>query len=81
MQTFLEFVVKQLVDRPDSVSVTAVDKNSLTVYELRLDSEDVGKIIGRKGATIQAIRSLLQAGSAKQGKRCTVDIIEDDDGL
>jgi len=47
------------------------------VYELRLDPQDVGKVIGRQGMTINAIRSLLLAGSAKKGERCTLEIVED----
>jgi uncharacterized protein len=54
-----------------------VEREGTTVYELRLDPQDVGKIIGRQGMTINAIRSLLLAGSAKQGVRCTVEIVED----
>jgi len=81
MQEFLEYVVKGLVDHPDMVQVSPTEKNGLTVYELRLDPVDVGKVIGRKGNTIHAIRSLLQVGAAKQGVRCTVDIVEDDDGF
>lgn len=77
MQAFLEYVVKGLVDRPDAVTVTPVDKRGLTLYELRLHPTDVGKIIGRQGTTIQAIRSLLQVGSAKKGLRCTVEIVEE----
>ncbi len=77
MQGFLEYVVKGLVDRPDAVTVTPVDKRGLTLYELRLHPTDVGKIIGRQGTTIQAIRSLLQVGSAKKGLRCTVEIVEE----
>lgn len=77
MQAFLEYVVKGLVDRPDAVTVTPVDKRGLTLYELRLHPTDVGKIIGRQGTTIQAIRSLLQVGSAKKGIRCTVEIVEE----
>ena len=77
MQAFLEYVVKGLVAKPDAVSVTPVERNGLTVYELRLDSQDVGKIIGRQGMTINAIRSLLMAGSAKKGLRCSVEIVED----
>jgi predicted RNA-binding protein YlqC (UPF0109 family) len=49
----------------------------MTVYELRLEASDVGKIIGRQGATINAIRSLLMAGSAKKGLRCSVEIVEE----
>ena len=77
MQGFLEYVVKGLVDRPDAVTVTPVDKRGLTLYELRLHPTDVGKIIGRQGTTIQAIRSLQQVGSAKKGLRCTVEIVEE----
>ena len=47
------------------------------MYELRLDPQDVGKIIGRQGMTINAIRSLLLAGSAKKGLRCSLEIVED----
>ena len=77
MHAFLDYVVKGLVDRPDAVTITPVDRKGLTVYELRLHPTDVGKIIGRQGATIQAIRSLLQVGSAKKGVRCAVEIVEE----
>jgi uncharacterized protein len=77
VQEFLEYVVKGLVQHPDAVSVTPVERGGMTIYELRLDPSDVGKIIGRQGATINAIRSLLLAGSAKKGLRCSVEIIED----
>ena len=77
MQAFLEYVVKGLVDRPDAVTITPVERSGLTVYELRLHPTDVGKIIGRQGTTIQALRSLLLVGSAKKGLRCTVEIVEE----
>ena len=80
MQAFLEYVVKGLVDRPDAVTITPVDRNGMTVYELRLHPTDVGKIIGRQGATIHAIRSLLQVGSAKKGLRTAVEIVEEQPG-
>ncbi|MGA2685929.1 MAG: KH domain-containing protein [Verrucomicrobiota bacterium] len=77
MQAFLEYVVKGLVQNPGAVSITPVEREGMTVYELRLDQQDVGKIIGRHGVTINAIRSLLLAGSAKKGLRCSVEIVED----
>jgi predicted RNA-binding protein YlqC (UPF0109 family) len=77
MQAFLEFVVKGLVDRPDAVSVTTADQSGLMVYELRLHPMDMGKIIGKQGNTIHAIRSLLQVGAARKGIRCKLDIVED----
>ena len=77
MQAFLEYVVKGLVQNPDAVSITPVEREGMTVYEVRLERQDVGKIIGRHGVTINAIRSLLLAGSAKKGVRCSVEIVED----
>ena len=77
MQEFVAYVVKGLVQHPDAVSVTPVERAGATVYELRLEPSDVGKIIGRQGVTINAIRSLLLAGSAKKGIRCSVEIVED----
>ena len=77
MQAFLEFVVKGLVANPDSVAITPVAREGMTIYELRLHPSDVGKIIGRQGQTINAIRSLLMAGSAKKGMRCALEIVED----
>ena len=77
MQAFLEYVVKGLVQNPEAVTITPVEREGTTVYELRLAPPDVGRIIGRQGMTINAIRSLLLAGSAKKGLRCTLEIIED----
>jgi predicted RNA-binding protein YlqC (UPF0109 family) len=77
MQEFLEYIVKGLAQYPGAVNVTPVERAGATIYELRLEPSDVGKIIGRQGATINAIRSLLQAGSAKKGVRCSVEIVED----
>ena len=77
MQAFLEYVVKGLVSNPDAVTVTPVERGGTTIYELRMDPQDVGRIIGRQGMTINAIRSLLLAGSAKKGLRCSLEIVED----
>ena len=77
MQAFLEQVVKGLVDHPDAVNITQVEQERTTVYELRLDPSDVGRVIGRSGRTVNAIRTLLQAGSAKAGKFSRLDIIDE----
>jgi uncharacterized protein len=77
MQAFLEYIVKGLVNHPDEVSVTPAEHGGMTVYELRLHPEDVGRVIGKQGMTINAIRSLLTAGSAKKGLRCSLEIVED----
>jgi uncharacterized protein len=77
MQAFLEFVVRGLVDRPDAVTVTPVDHQDLTVYELRVHPMDIGKVIGKQGATIHAIRALLQVACARKSQRGSLELIED----
>ena len=77
MQAFLEEVVKGLVNHPEAVNISEVDQERTTVYELRLDPSDVGRVIGRSGRTVNAIRTLLQAGSAKAGKFTRLDIIDE----
>ena len=77
MQVFLEYVVKGLVQKPEEVSVTPVERSGMTVYELRMNQADVGRIIGRDGVTINAIRSLLTVGSARKGLRCSREIVEE----
>ena len=80
MQAFLEYVIKALVDRPDAVVLTPIDRNGTTLFELRVHPTDMGKIIGRQGATINAIRSLLLVGSAKQGLRCSLEVLDEEGG-
>ncbi|HEV8541314.1 MAG TPA: KH domain-containing protein [Verrucomicrobiae bacterium] len=78
MEAFLDFVVKGLVDRPDAVTITPTDRNGNTIYELRVHPTDMGKIIGRQGATVNAIRALLLVGSAKKGVRCALEVVDED---
>jgi predicted RNA-binding protein YlqC (UPF0109 family) len=77
MQEFLEYVVKGLVEHPDAVIVEPSDREGLIVYQLRLHPSDMGKVIGKQGNTINAIRALLQVGSAKQGTRSALEVVED----
>ncbi len=77
MQAFLEYVAKALVQHPQEVSVTPVERSGVTVYQLRVNPGDVGQIIGRQGATINAIRSLVQVGSSRRDLRCSVEIVEE----
>jgi uncharacterized protein len=76
MKAFVEFVVKALVDYPDQVDVREVDGERVVVFELRLNQTDIGKVIGKSGRTITAIRTLLTSAAAKQGKRAMLEIIE-----
>jgi len=77
MEAFIDYVVKGLVDHPEAVRLATIERQGTTVYELRVHPDDVGKVIGKQGAMINAIRSLLQAGGAKKGLRCLLELVED----
>ena len=72
----IEVNVKAIVDHPDSVSVREVSGERTTVVELRVDSRDIGKVIGREGKTAQALRVVLNAAGMKVGKRYMLEILE-----
>jgi predicted RNA-binding protein YlqC (UPF0109 family) len=72
----VELIAKALVDKPEEVSVRAVDGEQVRVLELRVDPTDLGKIIGKKGRTAKSIRSLLSAAGMKLKKRFTLEILE-----
>jgi len=77
MQEFIETVIKQLVDKPDEVSVNIVETEKQVIYELTVGDGDFGKVIGKKGRNISALRSLVFAINAKQGgKRARLDVID-----
>lgn len=77
MKEFVEYVVKALVDYPDEVNIREVDGERTVLFELRLNKTDIGKVIGKNGRTITALRSLLTSAAAKQGRRAVLEIIED----
>ena len=77
MKEFVEFIAKHLVDHPDSVSIAESVPNENTVeLALRVSSDDVGKVIGKQGKTAQAMRTLLTAIAAKDGKRAILKILD-----
>lgn len=77
MKELVEVVTRALVDHPDEVQVKSVEGSQVTVLELRVRREDLGKIIGRQGRTAKAIRSLLSAAGTKMRKRFTLEILEE----
>jgi predicted RNA-binding protein YlqC (UPF0109 family) len=80
MKEFIETVVKQLVDKPDEVNVNAVEGEQQIIFELTVGEGDFGKVIGKRGRNISALRSLLFAINAKQGgKRARLDVIDKDE--
>lgn len=74
MKEFIEFIVKHLVDHPDTVALEHEEKENKVVFRLKVSAEDVGKVIGKKGRTAQAMRTLLAAVAAKEGKRAILEI-------
>ena len=76
MKEFVETIVRALVDNPDQVQVQEIEGERTTVYELRVASSDLGKIIGKAGKTIKSIRTLVNAAAAKERKRVVLEIIE-----
>mgnify|MGYP001212452246 FL=1 len=69
-------IAKALVDNPDDVQVNVVEGEQTTVVELRVDPDDLGKVIGKQGRTARAIRTLLGTAGAKDNKRVLLEILE-----
>lgn len=76
MREFLEFIAKHLVDKPEDVKITMEDRENRVIFRLQVGRDDVGKIIGRKGRTANAMRVLLSAVAAKEGKRAVLEILQ-----
>ena len=77
MEKLLTQIIQAIVDKPDEVDITLTESENTMIYELRLGDGDVGKVIGKRGKNVGAIRTLLTAASAKEGgKRSILEIIE-----
>ena len=76
MKELVLYIAKALVDNPDGVSVIVVEGEQTSVIELKVAKEDIGKVIGKQGRTVKAMRILLSAASAKVRKRSVLEIIE-----
>ena len=77
MQSLIETVVKMLVDKPDEENVEAVESDQTIIYELTVGDGDYGKVIGKKGRNVSALRTILFAINAKEGgKRARLEVID-----
>jgi len=74
LENLLLVLARSLVDEPDSVEVSGTESDSRVDLELRVASDDMGRVIGRQGRTIRAIRTVVKAASVKAGKRVTVEV-------
>ncbi len=75
MKELISFVVKKLVDHPDEVDVAEVAGERTTVFELRVNQEDLGKVIGKGGKTARALRTVLSAASVSSDRRVLLEIV------
>lgn len=76
MKDLVEAIARALVDHPEQVQVKAVEGEQVTVLELRVHPEDLGKVIGRQGRTAKSMRTILGAAGMKLRKRLTLEILE-----
>ena len=76
MKELIEYVVKALVDHPDDLRITEIEGERTIVFELRCHPEDVGKVIGKSGKTVGAIRTLLSTVAARLNKRAMLEVVE-----
>jgi predicted RNA-binding protein YlqC (UPF0109 family) len=76
VETFLEFVIKQLVEAPEEVVVTKVEQGPKLIFKVEMRKTDVGKVIGRNGHTITAVRNLLNAAASRTRQQVFLQIVE-----
>ena len=77
MKELLEVMIKAIVDLPDEVNITVTESENTNIFELRVGDGDLGKVIGKKGKNVMAIRTILSAATAKEGgKRSILEIVE-----
>ena len=76
MKQILETIAKSLVDAPDEVQITEIDGEKTIIFELRCNAKDVGKIIGKSGKTVGAMRTILNSMAAKQGRKAMLEVVD-----
>lgn len=76
MKELIEYIVKTLVDHPDDLRIAEIEGERTIVFELRCHPEDVGKVIGKSGKTVGAIRTLLSTVAARQNRRAMLEVVE-----
>jgi predicted RNA-binding protein YlqC (UPF0109 family) len=76
-EEFVSYIIKNLVDHPDEVKVKGIEGKSSLIIELSVEKSDIGKIIGKKGKTINAIRTILMSVASRNKIRVQLEILED----
>ena len=76
MKELIEQIAKAIVEKPEEVQVRGIEGENAIVIELRVAKDDIGKVIGKKGKTITAMRTILNATRAQKGKRQVLEVVE-----
>ncbi|MEM1282456.1 MAG: KH domain-containing protein [Chlamydiota bacterium] len=76
MKDFVEYIVKNLVEHPDDVKIECFEGERGMIVEIRVNSEDVGKVVGKRGSTINAIRTISMMVCARLGRKVRVELVE-----
>jgi predicted RNA-binding protein YlqC (UPF0109 family) len=76
VESFLEYVIRQLVEAPEEVLVSKMEQGRKLIFKVEMRKADVGKVIGRNGHTITAMRSLLNAAASRSGQSVVLQILE-----
>jgi predicted RNA-binding protein YlqC (UPF0109 family) len=76
MRDTIEMIVKALVDDAEAVEVREIERDGMTRIEVRVAPEDMGKVIGKQGRTVRAMRSVVYAAGLKQHRRFVLDVVE-----
>ena len=76
MKELIELIIKGIVDNPDKVEINEVIGEKSSIYEVRVDSDDIGKVIGRQGRNIKSIRTIVNAAAQKDDKRVVLEIVD-----
>ena len=76
MKAILESIAKSLVDDPNEVQITEIDGEKTVIFELRCNAKDVGKIIGKSGKTVGAMRTIMNSMAAKQGRKAMLEVVD-----
>ncbi|TMK94214.1 MAG: KH domain-containing protein [Actinobacteria bacterium] len=76
MGELLDYLARRLVDEPDAVRVEELEEDDALVLRLHVAPDDVGKVIGRQGRIARALRTLVRAGGAQEGRRIVLEIVD-----
>jgi predicted RNA-binding protein YlqC (UPF0109 family) len=76
LKELIELIIKGIVDNPDKVEINEILGEKTSIFEVRVDSNDIGKVIGKQGRNIKSIRTIVNAAAQKDDKRVVIEIVD-----